>query len=88
MVALERVSGGEATAAEVSEILNRDGALVVENALTPPMLAALNADLDGFVEKIGTGLRNPTHGFYVDFYGERRPSVSMACLPSRRRSGM
>ncbi len=70
MPSLERVAGAETSAEEVSEILNRDGAVVVEGAVAPSMLAALNGDLDRFVEDLGVGLRNPTHKFYVEFYGE------------------
>ncbi|MFP6757623.1 MAG: phytanoyl-CoA dioxygenase family protein [Alphaproteobacteria bacterium] len=69
MPRLARVSGAETTAAAVCDILNRDGAVVVEAATTPGILAALNADLDRFVADIGVGLRNPTSDFYVDFYG-------------------
>ena len=36
----------ETTALEVSDILNRDGAVVVEGAAEPDLLAALNTDLD------------------------------------------
>ena len=69
MPSLARVDGAETTAAEVSDILNRDGAVVVEGAIEPGMVAALNADLDGFVEDLGVGLRNPASDFFVDFYG-------------------
>ena len=66
---LARVTGAATTAEAVSDILNRDGAVVVDGATEPGMLAALNADLDRFVDDIGVGLRNPTSDFYVDFYG-------------------
>jgi len=59
----------ETTAVEVSDILNRDGAVVVEGAVEPDLLAALNADLDLFVENLGVGLRHPADDFFVDFYG-------------------
>ncbi len=69
MLSLEHVTGARTTAAEVSDILIRDGAVVVEGAIEPGMLAALNADLDHFTEDIGVGLRNPASDFFVDFYG-------------------
>lgn len=66
---LEHVDGAIATAEEVSAILQRDGAVVVENAAPADAFATLNADFDRFVETLGTGLRNPTSDRYVDFYG-------------------
>ena len=69
MPSLVHVTGAETSAAEVSDILNRDGAVVVEGAMEPGMVAALNADLDRFSEDIGVGLRHPASDFFVDFYG-------------------
>ncbi len=69
MSGLVHVLRVETTAAEVSDILNRDGAVVVERATEPDMLAALNANLDQFVENLGVGLRHPADDFFVDFYG-------------------
>lgn len=69
MPGLTHVAGAETSAAEVCDILNRDGAVVVEGATEPALLAALNADLDQFSDDIGVGLRHPTNDFFVDFYG-------------------
>lgn len=66
---LERVIGPKTSAQEVSELLLRDGAVVVEGAIETSILSALNTDLDGFVENLGVGLRNPANDFFVDFYG-------------------
>ena len=81
MPSFARVDGAETTAAEVSDILNRDGAVVVEGAIEPGMVAALNADLDGFVEDLGVGLRNPASDFFVDFYGAS--TVRIDGLPAK-----
>ncbi len=81
MPRLERVAGAETSAAEVSDILNRDGAVVVEGALGSDMLRALNADLDRFVDDIGVGMRYPTTDFYVDFYGTK--TVRFDGLPAK-----
>ena len=78
---LAGVTGAETSAAEVSDILNCDGAVVVEGAIEPGMLAALNADLDGFVEDLGVGLRNPASDFFVDFYGAS--TVRIDGLPTK-----
>ncbi len=69
MPSLQRVKGGETGPGEVSEILSRDGAVIVEGAVDPNMLAVLNDDLDGFVDELGVGLRNPTHDRMVEFFG-------------------
>ena len=70
MPSLAHVAGAESTAAEVvSDILNRDGAVVVEGALEPGMVAALNADFDRFSEDLGVGVRHPSSEFFVDFFG-------------------
>lgn len=69
ILALEHINGPEATAEQTSEVLNRDGAVVVDNATDTPTLAALNADLDRFVDDLGVGLRHPTSDHYVEFYG-------------------
>jgi hypothetical protein len=69
MSSLTRVLGVETTAEEVNDILNSEGAVVVEGAAEPDMLASLNADLDRFVEDLGAGLRHPVDDIFVDFYG-------------------
>lgn len=69
MPRLQRVRGMDASPAEVSEILSRDGAVIVEGAVDPNMLAGLNDDLDCFVDDLGVGLRNPAHDRMVEFFG-------------------
>jgi ectoine hydroxylase-related dioxygenase (phytanoyl-CoA dioxygenase family) len=81
MPSLAHVAGSDTTAEEVSDILNRDGAVVVEAAIGPAMLSALNADLDQFVEDLGVGLRNPASDFFVDFFGAS--TVRIDGLPAK-----
>ena len=85
MPSLVHVTGAETSAAEVSNILNRDGAVVVEGAMEPGLVAVLNADLDRFSEDIGVGLRHPASDFFVDFYGTS-PAVLTDCRQNRLRS--
>ena len=69
-IELERVDvslGAKAMAA----ILLRDGAAIVENALTPAQLSAINGELDPVMDAVAPGLRHPTQDFYVEFYGKR-----------------
>lgn len=81
MPELARVAGAETSAQAVSDILNRDGAVIVEGATEPGMLAALNADLDTFVDELGVGLRHPTNDFFVEFYGAS--TVRIDGLPAK-----
>ena len=81
MPGLTHVNNAETTAAEVSDILKRDGAVVVKGAAEPGMISALNGDLDRFVEELGVGLRNPASEFFVDFYGAS--TVRIDGLPAK-----
>jgi len=54
---------------ELSNILLRDGAAIVENALNADLLARLNADLDDIIAATKPGLRNPVNDFVAEFYG-------------------
>ncbi len=77
---LERVEGSiEAT--DLAELLLRDGAVIVNDALTPGQLAGLNADLDDAIAATAPGLRNPTEDFYVEFYGSQ--TIRLDGLPAR-----
>lgn len=69
MPSLKRVIGAQTTAKEVSELLDADGAVIVEGAIDKELLAGLNSDLDVFVADLGVGLRNPVNDFMVEFYG-------------------
>ena len=78
---LERVNSADASASAVSEILNRDGAVIVEGAVAPDLLAALNDDLDRLVDDLGVGLRNPVNDRMVQFYGSS--TVRFDGLPAK-----
>ncbi len=54
---------------ELCRILEREGAVIVENILTPKQLTNLNSELDQFISKAGPGLRNPTTEEMIEFYG-------------------
>ena len=69
MPRLERLAGPTTTPEEVCAVLDRDGAVIVEQAVGTRILAGLNADLDGFVDDLGVGLRNPVNHWMVEFYG-------------------
>lgn len=81
MSSLQRVSGMATSPGEVGEILSRDGAVIVEGVVDPSLLAALNDDLDSFVDDLGVGLRNPTHDRMVEFYGSS--TVRFDGLPAK-----
>ena len=81
MPSLQRVSSMATSPGEVSEVLSRDGAVIVEGVVDRSLLAALNDDLDSFVDDLGVGLRNPTHDRMVEFYGSS--TVRFDGLPAK-----
>ena len=50
-------------------LLERDGAVVVENILSKDQLQKLNSELDALVCSTDPGLRHPAHERMVEFYG-------------------
>ena len=77
-------ASASASAEAISAILTQDGAVIVENALSPAQLAALNGELDTALEGIAPGLRHPTEEFFVDFYGKK--TIRLDGLPARSRT--
>jgi ectoine hydroxylase-related dioxygenase (phytanoyl-CoA dioxygenase family) len=65
---IERIKN-TASSKLLCELLDRDGAVIVEDILKPEQLASLNSELDQYVSKVDPGLRNPTTEEMVDFYG-------------------
>jgi hypothetical protein len=80
MSALETVSSN-IDPKRLADILNRDGAAIVEQALVPNQLSRLNAELDEAVSSTAPGLRRPTHESMVEFYGTR--TIRFDGLPAR-----
>ena len=68
MAKLEHV-GSDVVPQTVFDLLQRDGAVVVEGMLASQALAALNQDLDALIRATAPGLRHPAHERMVDFYG-------------------
>ena len=66
---LERVPGTVASA-DLCTLLERDGVVVVENALAPALLDGLNRDFDRIIAATAPGIRHPTEADMVEFYGE------------------
>ena len=58
-----------ASSQHLCKLLDRDGAVIVEDILKSDQLASLNSELDQFVSKVDPGLRNPTTEDMIDFYG-------------------
>ena len=65
----------------VVDILNRNGAIIVEDLLEQAQLSSLNEDLDEVIAASAPGLRNPTNDFFVEFYG--RNTIRLDGLPAR-----
>ena len=54
---------------EVHNLLERDGAVVVENILSTSLLHSLNRELDGFIAAVDPGIRHPTAERMIEFFG-------------------
>ena len=54
---------------ELAKLLERDGGVIVEGAISQQQLTSLNSDLDNVVGATAPGLRNPASDFFVEFYG-------------------
>lgn len=67
-IELQRIKSPAATNL-LCEILERDGAVIVEDILSPAQLAQLNSELDAHVDNVAPGLRHPTSEDMIDFYG-------------------
>ena len=80
---LERVNP-QVDPTELYRLLERDGAVVVEQALSAEQLAALNSELDGFIADTEPGLRHPSHERMVEFYGHS--TVRFDGLPAKSKT--
>lgn len=80
---LERLTGA-AGSAELCELLERDGAVIVEGALTAAQLDGLNADLDRLIAATAPGLRHPTSEEMVEFYGHS--TIRIDGLPAKSKT--
>ena len=73
-----------ASSADLCSLLELDGAVIVEDILTPEQLTNLNTELDQFVAQTETGLRNPTTEAMIEFYG--LSTVRIDGLPAKSRT--
>ncbi len=80
---LERVQSS-IDAKELAKFLERDGAVVVTNALTEHQLAGINGELDDAIAATAPGLRNPTSDRFVEFYGAR--TIRLDGLPAKSKT--
>ncbi len=80
---IERIKSS-ASSKQLCELLERDGAVIVEDILNPDQLASLNSELDQFIAKVDPGLRNPTTEEMIDFYG--LSTIRIDGLPAKSRT--
>lgn len=78
--AIERVPG-DIDPQALASLLRRDGAIIVQDALTATQLAGLNADLDDTINATAPGLRNPSAQRMVEFYGSA--TIRLDGMPAR-----
>jgi len=69
---------------ELAGILERDGAVIVTNALTAQQLTGINSELDDAIANTAPGLRNPTSDKFVEFYGAR--TIRLDGLPAKSKT--
>jgi hypothetical protein len=69
---------------ELVQLLERDGAVIVEGALNQQQLANLNTDLDQAVAATDPGLRHAVSDFFIEFYG--RNTIRLDGLPAKSRT--
>ncbi|MFT5657926.1 MAG: ectoine hydroxylase-related dioxygenase (phytanoyl-CoA dioxygenase family) [Gammaproteobacteria bacterium] len=81
MVANLQEIHSSAPSGEIFELLERDGAVIIQEAIPESLLGAINLDLDGLVEKTAPGLRHATHDEAVEFYGNS--TIRFDGLPGR-----
>ncbi|NKB55118.1 MAG: mitomycin antibiotic biosynthesis protein [Alphaproteobacteria bacterium] len=72
---------GTADCATLCEVLSRDGAVVVEDALTPTQLKGLNGDLDRIIAVTPPGVAHPTEDDMVAFFGQS--TIRIDGLPAK-----
>jgi len=68
----------------LAELLQRDGAVIVEHALSASQLAGLNADLDGVIGETAPGLRHAADDFFIEFYGSK--TIRLDGLPAKSKT--
>lgn len=80
MLGIKRINNN-ASSEELCNLLESDGAVIVEDILTAEQLANLNAELDAHVTKTGPGLRNPSAEAMIEFYGQS--TIRIDGLPAK-----
>ena len=70
-----------ASCTQICDILERDGAVIIEDILDSELLTRLNADLDRHIAQVAPGLRNPTMQEMIEFYGES--TIRIDGLPAK-----
>lgn len=69
---------------ELANILNQDGAAIIEGALDQKQLTNLNSDVDAVMAATAPGLRHPTSESFVEFYGNK--TVRLDGLPAKSKT--
>jgi ectoine hydroxylase-related dioxygenase (phytanoyl-CoA dioxygenase family) len=69
---------------ELANILNQDGAAIVEGALDQQQLTSLNSEVDAVMAATGPGLRHATSDYFIEFYGSN--TIRLDGLPAKSRT--
>ena len=64
--------GNDINPKELAGLLERDGAAIVEGALSQQQITSLNSDVDEVIAATAPGLRHATSNFFLNFMVEIR----------------
>ena len=83
VVKLEQVDSA-IDARELAQLLERDGAVIITNALTDQQRIGINAELDDAIATTDPGLRHATEDRFVEFYGGK--TIRFDGLPAKSKT--
>mgnify|MGYP006137707751 CR=1 FL=1 len=69
---------------ELADLLNKDGAAIVEGVLNQDQLSSINSELDCVIAETEPGLRHATNDFFVEFYGSK--TIRLDGLPAKSKT--
>ena len=71
---IDRVSSST-SATELCSLLDRDGAVIVENVLSLEQLKRLNGEFESCVSATPPGIKFPDHEYFIEFYGTKTKRI-------------
>lgn len=69
---------------ELADLLNKDGAAIVEGALNQDQLSSINSEVDDVIAETEPGLRHATNDYFVEFFGSK--TIRLDGLPAKSKT--